>query len=101
MSRLKYILHPNWVRSINDGQEHYISGAQLAELYRLPKGSWIEFDPDKRFGWRANINDLIHLGTQKRPSDYHKIAVKLMQTAEESSVDHLRDAAKMMKRKQP
>lgn len=77
MSRLKYILYPNWVRSVNDGQEHFISAEKLAELYRLPKGSWIEHDPNKRFGWRANINDLIHLGTQKRASDYDRIAAEL------------------------
>lgn len=79
MSRLKYMLYPNWVRSVNDGQEHFISGRQLAELYQLPNGSWIEFDPDKRFGWRANINQLIHLGTQKYASDYDRIAAKLKQ----------------------
>lgn len=77
MSRLKYILHPNWVRSANKGQEHFISAEKLAELYRLPNGSWIEHAPDKRFGWRANINDLIHLSTQKRASDYDRIAAEL------------------------
>jgi len=30
---MRYILHPDYVTSINDGDRHFISATQLAKLY--------------------------------------------------------------------
>lgn len=32
----RYVLHPGFVRSRNDGERHWISFDRLAELYHLP-----------------------------------------------------------------
>ena len=31
--RVRYVLHPGYVTSANDGQEHFIGGPRLAALY--------------------------------------------------------------------
>ena len=33
--QVRYVLHPGYVPSANDGQEHFISAPQLARLYGL------------------------------------------------------------------
>ena len=32
----KYCLHPGYIRSKNDGEEHFISAEDLSRLYRIP-----------------------------------------------------------------
>lgn len=31
----RYVLHPGWVMSKNDGDRHYITALKLVELYRV------------------------------------------------------------------
>ena len=38
LPRVRYVLHPGYVISANDGQEHFISGPRLAALYGLNIG---------------------------------------------------------------
>jgi hypothetical protein len=40
----KYVLHPGWIRSVIDGQKHYISAHQLASLYRVSMAECVIFD---------------------------------------------------------
>lgn len=35
MSEIKYCIHEGYVTSKNDGEEHFITGARLIELYHL------------------------------------------------------------------
>ena len=44
MSNLRYALHPGWVISKRDGQDHYISHQQLAWLYRLNPDQFVVID---------------------------------------------------------
>lgn len=39
------MVHPNKVKSKNDGDIHYITGAQLIRLYRLNPATTIVFTP--------------------------------------------------------
>jgi hypothetical protein len=36
---MRYVIHPGYVRSANDGQLHYITAGQLIKLYQLPQNS--------------------------------------------------------------
>lgn len=36
---MRYVTHPGFVRSANDGDTHSISSARLLELYRIPLGT--------------------------------------------------------------
>jgi len=40
----KYAVHPGFVMSQNDGQEHFINGPRLADLYQLKPGEYIIWD---------------------------------------------------------
>lgn len=55
----RIILHPGYIYSQNDGDRHYISARQLAELYRLPRRSWIDGSSDSVRG--LDLNDFVHL----------------------------------------
>jgi hypothetical protein len=53
---IKYVLHPQWITSKNDGQRHFIGPKQLASLYRIPIAECIvagDFSSEKE--------NLIHL----------------------------------------
>jgi hypothetical protein len=71
----KYALHPGYVISKNDGDEHYISAGQLARLYRLGPFEycvWVEPNIYLRV-WE----DYIHLyprydGNYGRPDDQER-----------------------------
>jgi hypothetical protein len=50
----RYVLHPGWVTSVNDGDKHYISANKLMRLYGLDRdqrrrsvvyGHWRWFRP--------------------------------------------------------
>lgn len=36
MKKIKYVLHPGYIRSRSDGDIHYIGAGQLANLYGVP-----------------------------------------------------------------
>lgn len=42
---IRYILHPGWVESWNDGDRHYIDAPKLARLYGVPWNQCIVHDP--------------------------------------------------------
>lgn len=42
-----YVLHPGFVRSRSDGQEHYISAAQLASLYGVKARDCLIYPADE------------------------------------------------------
>ncbi len=54
----KYALHPNIVRSQNDGDQHHIGAAALARLYGVPLGECVVWG-DRNEG--RNHDDFIHL----------------------------------------
>lgn len=54
MTARRYVLHAGWVRSANDGQDHYISALALARLYGVPLNQCV-CAPTARhefFGWQ-------------------------------------------------
>lgn len=57
---VKYALHPGYVRSKNDNDEHFVSGTQLARLYGVKLGECIEYGGANRNGY-TKVEDLIHL----------------------------------------
>ena len=38
---MRYVLHPGWVTSKNDGQKHFIGRPRLAQLYRVNLGQCV------------------------------------------------------------
>jgi hypothetical protein len=55
----KYILHPGWVTSKTDGQEHFITALDLAECYKVSITECLVLkDPS---AIKGKIPDLIHL----------------------------------------
>lgn len=58
MEKKKYAIHPGFVRSQNDGDEHFISAGRLARLYELEPGEWFRWDDDyERRPW----DQFVHL----------------------------------------
>jgi len=43
---IMYALHPGWIVSMNDGDDHYISVPQLAKLYSLAPNEYIVWDTE-------------------------------------------------------
>lgn len=69
MSRPKYALHPGWVTSKKDGEDHYIGVALLERLYELRSNEYIVWR-DRGF----DAEEYIHLyprydGKYGRPSN--------------------------------
>ena len=67
---MKYVLHPGYVISKNDGDRHYISARQLAELYNVNPAECIVVTNDEPFMHCGN--DYTHLkprydGNYKEP----------------------------------
>lgn len=58
---IRYVLHPGYVISATDGDEHFIGAAQLMSLYRVPKSECIIDDTSARLGGLGYSSDLIHL----------------------------------------
>jgi len=46
----KYILHPGYIHSINDGDRHYISAPKLAELYNVSLEECYIIHPNEKVG---------------------------------------------------
>lgn len=57
----KYALHPGWVRSKTDGDEHYISTVQLARLYELRPSEYIVWGTASQYSLMYRWDDYIHL----------------------------------------
>lgn len=55
---IRYVIHPGYVFSKNDGQRHYINGHQLMRLYGLRPSECVIASP--HYGWKAPA-DVIHL----------------------------------------
>lgn len=48
MGDVVYLLRPGWVRSVNDGQFHWIGARRLSELYGVPMRHCAVLDPMRR-----------------------------------------------------
>lgn len=44
----RYVLHPGWVTSQNDGQRHYITAPMLWNLYGVPPAQCRVYNPQQR-----------------------------------------------------
>lgn len=49
MGEPKYLLCPDWVDSAVDGQRHFVSAVQLAQLYGVPPSECIIYQKGLRF----------------------------------------------------
>lgn len=49
----RYVLCPGWVTSKNDGDRHYITAEQLAQLYGVPMAECLVYAPQK--WWPASL----------------------------------------------
>jgi len=54
---IKYCLHPGWVYSKNDGDEHWISYNQLIQLYHLDPRDCVNY----AYIWDRGHSEYIHL----------------------------------------
>lgn len=59
--RPTYILHPGIVRSVNDGDIHFISASRLAVLYGLHNGQWISADSEQAKHGFSGDGRMVHL----------------------------------------
>jgi len=55
---VRYVLHPGWVESKNDGESHYITAPQLAKLYNV---SWKDCVLAGQLGRRYGNDNATHL----------------------------------------
>jgi predicted aconitase with swiveling domain len=68
--QIRYVLHPGYVESKNDGQRHYISASQLAFLYHVDPRECRVVDPERsETMWGASTIGLVHLYPKYR-GDY-------------------------------
>lgn len=56
---MRYVLHPGYVTSKNDGDEHWISAGNLARLYRVKPTDCIVVDGRTR--GHVSLPDDVHL----------------------------------------
>lgn len=61
--KTRYVLHPGWVTSKEDGESHYVTVTALAQLYHIPLGACIDASFTKNFR-NDRLNELIHLWPQ-------------------------------------
>jgi hypothetical protein len=54
----KYLVIPDYVKSKNDGQKHYITAKELIRLYGVNPKECVIYDPSKR----QHTSNLIPLG---------------------------------------
>jgi len=57
----KYVLHPGYVISKTDGDEHWISASRLADLYGVGIGECFIDDPNRPQQLRGLPPDVVHL----------------------------------------
>jgi hypothetical protein len=65
---IRFVLHPGFVISPNDGDQHKVSAPQLAQLYGVRMSECIVIDPDQpeTFMGRDSMPEYLHLF----PSDH-------------------------------
>lgn len=61
MINKKYVIHPGYVISMSDGQEHYVTARQLIRLYRVNPNECIVISESGDNHRGLNLNDFIHL----------------------------------------
>lgn len=65
---MRYVLHPGWVMSDSDGQEHFIGGPRLSRLYGVPLDRCVFGDT---LGYREREGD-VHL-EPREDGNYEKV----------------------------
>jgi len=70
-----YALHPGFIRSVNDGDLHFISAGRLAYLYELQPREWIDWSA--RSIPRTDWQHYKHLGPCVHYEDYKVQARKI------------------------
>lgn len=63
----RLVLVPGWVISRHDGDSHFITARQLAELYHVPFDKCVVWNPNQG-GYRPTIADVIL--TPRKDGDY-------------------------------
>lgn len=66
----KYIVHPGLVKSISDGEVHYVSFYKLCELYGVSVYDCFNAGDKDRFTGRKIDPKYIHLYPQNKAEDY-------------------------------
>lgn len=74
----KYAVCPGWVRSVNDGQRHFIGFGALTWLYGVNPNECVLMDGERERGWSLDVREsLIWLYPQKRYEDYESMKQEL------------------------
>lgn len=74
----KYAVVPGWVRSVNDGQRHWIGFGALTWLYGVNPAECVEVKDKQERGWNDELwAHLIWLYPQKRYEDYESMKEEL------------------------
>ena len=55
----KYIVVPGYIRSINDGDKHFITGEQLIRLYKVNPKECVIVSPGKEWGKFREADQII------------------------------------------
>jgi hypothetical protein len=62
VKKSRYAVHPGYVRSRTDGQQHYVGFADLVRLYGVPPGRCVLWDDDRRETYAGrNHDEFVHL----------------------------------------
>jgi len=74
----RFCIHPGFIRSENDGEQHYISAAQLIRLYNLnpAKDKVVILNYYHDFNMFLPSEDDIHLYPQYRGKKYEELKKK-------------------------
>lgn len=60
--KTKYALHPGFVKSRSDSDEHFITAGQLAQLYRIHPKDYIVWDDNRPETFMGrSYGDYVHL----------------------------------------
>lgn len=76
---IRYVLHPGYVNSKKDGQEHFISAGKLADLYRVSLSDCVVDTENNRRGFTKDAwENLKHLyprydGNYSKPTAVDRI----------------------------
>jgi hypothetical protein len=73
---IRFVLHPGFVVSPNDGDEHRIGAPQLADLYGVPLSECIVFDPAQPgpcYG-RGDLSQYLHLFPSDQGAAYWHVS---------------------------
>lgn len=74
----KYAVAPGWIRSVNDGQRHWIGFGALTWLYGVNPAECIKVEGEQERGWNDELRaHLIWLYPQRRYEDYESMKEEL------------------------